>query len=158
VPTAFRGSKRVRGGIKRREYQVKARYQVRANALLALQEGSPNSRRAQALASTGQPCARSMLHHSRNSNILCGTCPLYNYHPTAVERRPWPPLGSRAPGGACSTTAEKAASFAILVLYITITQQPSSADPGLRWAAVRPEHAPLPPKRYCRPAASHGSP
>ena len=34
VPTAFQGSKCVRGELKRREYQVKARYQIRANALL----------------------------------------------------------------------------------------------------------------------------
>jgi len=33
APTAFQGSKCVRGGLKRREYQVSARYQVRANAL-----------------------------------------------------------------------------------------------------------------------------
>ena len=32
VPTAFQGSKCVRGGLKQREYQVKALYQVRANA------------------------------------------------------------------------------------------------------------------------------
>jgi len=32
VPTAFQGSNCVRGGLKRREYQVKAQYQVRANA------------------------------------------------------------------------------------------------------------------------------
>jgi len=32
VPTAFQGSKCVRGELKRREYQVKARYQVRATA------------------------------------------------------------------------------------------------------------------------------
>jgi len=34
VPTAFQGSKCVRGGLKRREYQVRARYQIRSNALL----------------------------------------------------------------------------------------------------------------------------
>jgi len=34
MPTAFQGSQCVRGGIKRREYQVRARYQMRANALL----------------------------------------------------------------------------------------------------------------------------
>jgi len=34
VPTAFQGSKCVRGGLERWEYQVKARCQVRANALL----------------------------------------------------------------------------------------------------------------------------
>jgi len=34
VPTAFQGSKRVRGELKRRKYQVKARYQIRANTLL----------------------------------------------------------------------------------------------------------------------------
>ena len=35
MPAAFQGSKRVRGGLKRTEYQVKARYQVRANACYA---------------------------------------------------------------------------------------------------------------------------
>jgi len=34
VPIAFQGSKCVRGELKRRMYQVQARYQVRANALL----------------------------------------------------------------------------------------------------------------------------
>ena len=34
MPTAFQGSKCVRGGLKRSEYQVRARYQIRANALL----------------------------------------------------------------------------------------------------------------------------
>jgi len=34
VPTAFQGSKCVRGGLQRTRYQVKARYQVRENALL----------------------------------------------------------------------------------------------------------------------------
>jgi len=34
MPTAFQVSKCVRGGLKRREYQVKAPYQVRANPLL----------------------------------------------------------------------------------------------------------------------------
>ena len=34
MTTAFQGSKCVRGGLKRREYQVRARYQIRANALL----------------------------------------------------------------------------------------------------------------------------
>jgi len=34
VPTAFQGSKCVRGELKPRNYQVRARYQVRANALL----------------------------------------------------------------------------------------------------------------------------
>ena len=34
VPTAFQGSKCVRGELKRRKYQVKALYQIRANALL----------------------------------------------------------------------------------------------------------------------------
>jgi len=34
VPTAFQGSKCVLGELKRRKYQVKARYQIRANALL----------------------------------------------------------------------------------------------------------------------------
>ena len=34
VPTAFQGSKCVRGGFQGTWYQVKARYQVRANALL----------------------------------------------------------------------------------------------------------------------------
>jgi len=41
VPTAFQGSKCVRGGLKRRKYQVKARYQVRANALLASTRSLP---------------------------------------------------------------------------------------------------------------------
>ena len=36
VPTAFQGSTCVRGELKRRKYRVKARYQVRANALLLL--------------------------------------------------------------------------------------------------------------------------
>ena len=36
MPTDFQGSKGVRGGLKQRKYQVKARYQVRANALLYL--------------------------------------------------------------------------------------------------------------------------
>jgi len=35
VPTAFPGSKCVRGELKRRKYQVEARYQGRANALLS---------------------------------------------------------------------------------------------------------------------------
>ena len=34
VPTAFQGSKCVRGELKRRKYHVKARYQIRANALI----------------------------------------------------------------------------------------------------------------------------
>jgi len=34
-PTAFQGSKCVRGELKRKKYQVRARYQVRANTLLA---------------------------------------------------------------------------------------------------------------------------
>jgi len=34
VPTAFQGLKCVRGGLKRRKYQVRARYQVKANPLL----------------------------------------------------------------------------------------------------------------------------
>jgi len=34
MPTAFQGSTCVRGELKRRNYQVKARYQVKANALL----------------------------------------------------------------------------------------------------------------------------
>jgi len=34
VPTAFQGLKCARGGLKRRTYQVGARYQVRANPLL----------------------------------------------------------------------------------------------------------------------------
>ena len=37
VPTAFQSSKCVRGELKRRKYQVRARYQVRANPLLHLQ-------------------------------------------------------------------------------------------------------------------------
>jgi len=36
VPTAFQGSKCVRGELKRRKYQVKARYLIRATALLPL--------------------------------------------------------------------------------------------------------------------------
>jgi len=39
VPTAFQGSKCVHGGLKRREYQVKARCQIRANALLPILYG-----------------------------------------------------------------------------------------------------------------------
>jgi len=36
VPAAFQGSECVRGELKRRKYQIKARYQVRADALLRL--------------------------------------------------------------------------------------------------------------------------
>jgi len=39
VPAAFQGSNCVRGGLKRREYQVKARYQVRANPLQEREKG-----------------------------------------------------------------------------------------------------------------------
>jgi len=70
-----------------------------------------------------------MLHHSRKSSILCNTCPLHNYHPTAVERRPWPPLGSRAPG-ACSTTAEKVLPSRRLT-WITLTSPAPAKKRGV---------------------------
>jgi len=49
VPTAFQGFKCVRGGLKQRESPVRARYQIRANAVLVVIIRSMRSRSGSAI-------------------------------------------------------------------------------------------------------------